>query len=413
MESKLLNSSKRGSGNLSTQPAQDKDQATEVSGSEDGVKEKKEVRFIGKIDSRLHRSRFIVLGLGAAALLAACGSSTAAASSTKVTGSSSATNASSASQTKVPLVVYAAEGYDQAEVKAFQAATGIPTKLVDHSTGTLLAKIQAEGNNPQWGLLWTDGDAAYAALDQQGMLVRGFEPTSGKLTSLGKKLVPADQSYIPTGLTMAGAIIYNSKVVSSPPTNWTQLTQPQWKGAVGMNNPAVSGPTYNVVAGIMSQLGGVSQGEKFFKSLASNGLHIYSTNKVTLTALLQGQIKLAIVQNSAGIGFQYKYPQLKVAYPKYVTDLPSVIGIDGKVSKVEQKEAEQFANFVYSPQGQKVMLSGDPHGDSLFFPIIKGTSQHKLVPQLSSIPVQFIDPKIWGPRESTINQWFTSNVVNG
>lgn len=406
----MFKSSKRGSGDFSTQPLH---RNMDVTDSRASVNKNTVSRPYHRIGSRLHQAQFIILGLSAASLLAACGSSSSAASSTKATTSASAASASTASETKVPLVVYAAEGYDQAEVKAFQAATGIPTKLVDHSTGTLLAKMQAEGNSPQWGLLWTDGDAAYAALDQEGMLVRGFEPTTGQLTSLGKKLVPVDKSYIPTGLTMAGAIIYNSQVVSNPPTSWTQLTQPKWKGAVGMNNPAISGPTYSVVAGIMSQLGGVSQGEQFFKSLAANGVHIYSTNKVTLTALLQGQIKLAIVQNSAGIGFEYKYPQLKVAYPKYVTDLPSVIGIDAKVSKAEQKEAEQFANFVYSPRGQQVMLSGDPHGDSLFFPIIQGTSQHKLVPPLSSIPVQFIDPKVWGPRESSINQWFTANVVNG
>lgn len=341
------------------------------------------------------------MALASGTALAACSSS-----------STSAT-AAAAHLPQVPLVVYAAEGYDQAEVTAFQKATGIPTKLVDHSTGTLLAKIQAEGNHPQWGVLWTDGDAAYAALDKQGMLVRGFEPNTGTLTSLGEKVVPKDKSYIPTGLTVAGAIVYNSQTVTNPPTSWTQLTEPQWKGAVGMNNPAISGPTYNVVAGIMHQLGGVSKGESFFTNLAANGLHVFTTNKVTLTALLQGQIKLAIVQNSAGIGFEYKYPQLKVAYPKSVTDLPSVIGIDAKVSKAEQAEAKKFADFVYSPAGQKVMLSGDPHGDSLFFPIIKGTSQHKLVPQLSTIPIQFIDPYTWGPREGTVNQWFTSHVVNG
>lgn len=370
-------------------------------------------RLMSKIGHTSKGPRLVLLGLVGGSILAACSSSSANVSATATTASAAASSTEAASSGKVPLVVYAAEGYDQAEVKAFQAATGIPTKLVDHSTGTLLAKIQAEGNHPQWGILWTDGDAAYAALDQEHMLVQGFEPTSGTLTTLGEKLVPKDKSYIPTGLTMAGAVIYNSQIVTQPPASWTDLTSPQWKGAVGMNNPAVSGPTYNVVAGIMQQLGGVAQGEQFFTKLASNGLHVFSTNKVTLTALLQGQIKLAIVQNSAGIGFEYKYPQLKVAYPTSVTDLPSVIGIDAKVSKTEQAEAERFANFVYSPQGQQVMLSGDPHGDSLFFPIVNGTAQHKLVPPLSSIPVQFIDPYVWGPRESSINQWFTANVVNG
>lgn len=350
---------------------------------------------------------------GFAGLILAGGAALAACSSSSSGTSSSSSLAAAKHLPVVPLVVYAAEGYDKAETTAFQKATGIPTELQDHSTGTLLAKIQAEGDHPQWGVLWTDGDAAYAALDKEHMLVRGFEPNTGALTALGEKVVPKDKSYIPTGLTMAGAIVYNSQTVTNPPTSWSQLADSQWKGAVGMNNPAISGPTYSVVAGLMNQEGSVSKGEALLSKMAANGLHVYATNKVTLTALLQGQIKLAIVQNSAGIGFEYQYPQLRLDYPKYVTDLPSVIGIDDKVSKSEQAEAERFADFVYSKQGQQVMLTGDPHGDSLFFPIIKGTKQHKLVPPLSSIPVQFINPYVWGPREGSINQWFTANVVNG
>src|SRR3982074_966679 len=65
----------------------------------------------------------------------------------------------------VPLVVYSAQGYDAPVTKAFTKATGIPVSLVDDSTGPLLTKIAAEKNNPKWGLLWCDGDTAFAALD--------------------------------------------------------------------------------------------------------------------------------------------------------------------------------------------------------------------------------------------------------
>ena len=39
-----------------------------------------------------------------------------------------------------------------------------------------------------------------------------------------------------------------------------------------MNDPAVSGPTYPFVAGMMNYLGGVAQGEKFYEDLNNNGL---------------------------------------------------------------------------------------------------------------------------------------------
>ncbi|HET9061102.1 MAG TPA: hypothetical protein VFN61_14380, partial [Acidimicrobiales bacterium] len=63
------------------------------------------------------------------------------------------------------LVVYSAQGYDSAETQAFEKATGIKVSLDDDSTGPLLAKVEAEKNNPKWGLLWVDGATAFASLD--------------------------------------------------------------------------------------------------------------------------------------------------------------------------------------------------------------------------------------------------------
>ncbi len=337
-------------------------------------------------------------------LLSACGGGSPAAS-----GSGHATPAAATSKV-VPLVIYNGKNYLPGTAEAFSKKTGIPTEEISGSTGVLLAKIEAEKNHPQWGVFWSDGAAAYASLDAQHLLVRGFEPDTGTLTSVGRRLVPADKSYVPTAITVAGAIVYNPSVVPHPPTSFTQLIQPQWKGAVGMNNPAISGPTYTAVAGIMNQVGGVAKGESFFTKLAANGVQVFTTNKVTLNALLHGQVKLAIVQNTAGIELAEKYAQLKVDYPKDATVLPSVIGIDAKVSKTEIAEAERFADFVYSSAGQKVMQQVNPYGG---WPIMTGVHAAPLLPPLSTLPLQFIGTRTWGDREATINQWFTAHVVNG
>lgn len=307
-------------------------------------------------------------------------------------------------------MVYSAKNYMPGVGQAFSKKTGIPIELVNHSTGTLLTKIQAERSDPQWGLLWIDGAAACAALDQQGMLLRGFEPDTGQLTSLGKELVPADKSYVPTAVTIAGALVYNPSVLPDPPTNFEQLTEPQYRGKIGMNNPAISGPTYTFVAGLMNQLGGIAKGEAFFKQLANNGLQIFPTNKVTLTALLQGRIAMAIVQNNAGIEFAEKYPQIKVAYPRLATILPSVICIDRHAPSAEVREAKEFADYVYSVAGQKVMKAVNPYGG---WPIMTGVEPAPLLPALSSLPVQRIATRYWGGQEASITEWFSEHVVNG
>lgn len=311
---------------------------------------------------------------------------------------------------KPTLVVYSAQGYDSAVVKAFQKATGIPTKLDDNSTGPLLTQIEASKNNPNWGVLWVDGDTAFAGLDKQGLLLKGWEPTV-QWDPLGARVVPKDKSYVPTHVTFMATVVYDSTKVSNPPSTWQQLLQPQWKGAVGMNDPAQSGPTFPFIAGMMNHLGSVAKGEQFFSNLKANGLVVNSTNGPTLQALTSGQIKLALVQSSAGIGAKLGDPKLRVKYLDPATLLPGAIGIDAKASPAVQAEAKQFVEFVLSAQGQHVMQTGDPTGDSLYYPVVEGVKPLKALPSVASVKAQTIDPYTWGPREPAINSWFDSHIL--
>jgi iron(III) transport system substrate-binding protein len=343
--------------------------------------------------------------------VAGCSSSSSSSSSAPTTSSSAAASSSSSASTAVvPLVVYSAQGYDSAMTKAFTKATGIPVKLDDNSTGPLLTQIEASKNNPNWGLLWVDGATAFAGLDTQGLLLKGFEPNV-TWNSLGTSSVPSDKSYAPTGVTIMGIVAYNKAKVPNPPTTWQQLLSSTWKGQVGMNDPSQSGPTYPLIAGVMNYLGGVSAGEKYFSTLKSNGLVIHPTNGPTLQALTSGQINLALVQSSAAIGATFTDKNIGIKYLNPATLLPSAIGIDAKAPAAEQAEAEKFVAFVLSPAGQQVMQSGDPTGDSLYYPVVQGVNPLSSLPSLSSVTTQTINPYTWGPQEATINTWFDSNIV--
>ena len=168
--------------------------------------------------SRLVGVSLAVLALGT---VAACGStnnavaSGASASSAASPSTSAAPAASAVSTEKAPLVVYSAQGYDGPVTEAFTQATGIPVKLVDDSTGPLLTKVAAEKNNPQWGLLWVDGDTAFAALDKQAMLLP-YTPKA-QLNAAGMALVPSDHSYVPVSTTVMAALIYNAAKAPSVP----------------------------------------------------------------------------------------------------------------------------------------------------------------------------------------------------
>ncbi len=329
---------------------------------------------------------------------------------------SPAVSAGSAAGGTVPLVVYSAQGYDSAVTKAFTQATGIPVKLVDDSTGPLLTKIAAEKNNPQWDLLWVDGDTAFASLDTQGQLLP-YQPVAA-LNAVGTALVPKNHAYVPVSTTVVPALIYNSARTTTVPATYADLLTTAYSGKVGMNDPSQSGPTFPLIAGLMNQLGGttggVAAGQSYLRKLKANGLHLYPTNGDTLHALETGAIDYGLIQSSAAEGEVAGAPKTaqfnaKVVYLPQSTMLPGVIGIDKAASAPAQTEAKKFIEFVLSPAGQHVMQTGDPKGDSLFWPVVPGVTALAALPAFPT-KYQTIDPYFWGPLEGQINSFFDSTI---
>lgn len=311
-----------------------------------------------------------------------------------------------------PLVVYSAIGYDAKICDAFQKATGIPVKLVDGSTGPLLARVQAEKQNAQWSIIWVDGAVGMHNLATQGLL-KPFAPKAD-WNEIGRKVQPSDHAYVTTAVSLAGAMVVNTKALPKNqwPHTWNDLLDPRFKGKVGMNNPAVSGPTYPLVAGMMQWQDGEAEGKSWFMRLKGNGLHIFSTNDDTLRALRYKQISVAIVQNSAGIGLRRQGMPFELVYPNPATLLPRTIAISANATPEVQAEAERFIEFLLSKQGQAVALKGDPNGDSDFNPVVRGVNPNNGVPPIDAAAVQTVNPAIWGPREAEVTSWFTYHIVH-
>lgn len=315
-------------------------------------------------------------------------------------------------QPATELVVYSAQGYDDAMVKAFQAKTGIKVKLVDDSTGKIVAKMDAERSNPHWDVAWFDGDSTMHGLDNEGMLLQNWTPKNvDNLTDLGKSLIPADKAYYPASITAAAAIGVNTKLVSSDqyPKDWKDLLSPTFKDSLAMNDPSVSGPTYPYVAGIMQMMGS-DKGKQYFQSLKANGLKVFPTNDNTLKELLSGSVKAVTIQDSALVDSQVKGDPIKIIYPSSgVFTLPGVIAINKTAANMEA--AKQFVEYVLSVEGQKVMADvKNGGGDSYFNPIIKGLQPNQALQQ-SGINWVTVDPINAGKDENNIKKWFHDNIV--
>lgn len=325
-----------------------------------------------------------------------------------------ATNASGSTPApKAMLTLYSAQGYDDAMAKAFEAKTGIKVNLVDMSTGPLVAKVEAEKSNSHWDVAWFDGDASMQELDNQGLLLQGWNPNDAStLTQLGQSLVAADKSYYPTGVTAAAAIGVNTKLLPSSeyPKDWKDLLSPTFKNAVAMNDPSVSGPTYPYVAGMLNLIGD-AQGKQFFSSMKTNGLKVGQTNKVNIQALVSGQVKAVTIQDSALVAAKEQGNPIDIIYPSSgVFTLPGVISINKNAQN--QETAKQFVEYVLSQEGQKVML--DPKnggGDSYYNPVITGVEPNAVRKQ-SGINWVKVDPVKSAQNENEIKKWFNETITH-
>jgi iron(III) transport system substrate-binding protein len=310
------------------------------------------------------------------------------------------------------LVVYAGLDYAPAVVAKFTQETGIKVGVVRLSTGSLMARIVSQGHHPDWDLAWFDGSTAAASLDQAGLLAHHL-PAPDRLTAAGKAMLSADGAFIPTGMTLAGVYIYDPQRMAAPPAGWGELTEPAYRGQIGMNDPSISGPTYPMLAGMLENAGGWPQGKTFVEALKANGLHMFAKNDATLAALHAQAISLAIVQSSAAIYFAGTHPGLQIVFPKPAYILPNVMVEAAGLSRAKQADAAKFMAFVMRPDVQKLRQDkGEADGD--YWPITTDApAPLPGLPPLATLDTAMLDPVQWGGLEDTINRWFSKAMAGG
>lgn len=309
------------------------------------------------------------------------------------------------------LVLYSAVDYGPLVAKGFEKKTGIKVRVVTSSTGQLLARIAAEGSRPSWDIAWFDGAIAASSLDKNGLVAKiSVKPTL--FNNVGKRLLPPSLKWIPTGYTLSGVFVYKAKGIR-PPMGFDGLVRKKYHASVGMNNPAISGPTFPLVAAMLKRNGGWPLGKAYLDKLASSGLHVFAKNKYTLQGLEQGKIRIAMVQSSAAYALVSKYPsKYAVSLPREAYILPRVIVASKGLSKRKMKMVRAFVKYALSRAViKRTMKRG--HSDGYYWSVSSSSHFHrKILPAAQTLHLSTLEPAHWGDLEATINNWFTSHIVN-
>jgi len=161
---------------------------------------------------------------------------------------------------KTKLTVYTALENDQLGPykQAFEAAhNDVEIAWVRDSTGVIQARLLAEKDNPRADFIWGLSASAIAQFDSLGMLL----PYSPKGIDQVKPVFKSSKN--PTTWTGMDAwlsvMCFNNveagKKNLPKPSSWQDLTNPAFKDAIAMPNPASSGTGYLTVYGWIQLMG--------------------------------------------------------------------------------------------------------------------------------------------------------------
>ncbi|MDL2400368.1 ABC transporter substrate-binding protein [Rhizobium mayense] len=307
------------------------------------------------------------------------------------------------------LVLYDALDFSGKVAKAFEAKTGLKVDVVEPgSTGEVLGKIAAEGNNPQFDIVWLDGSAVMERMAADHVLqpIPGDIYDKAAFTDFGKSLIPANHAFLPTGASTTALEVNTKKVAADKtPKSWADLAQ--FAGKVAAKDPNLSGPAYQWLAGFF-QTNGTDAGKDLLgKVLTTKSLSGLSSGGKVNTAVLTGNASVGINQDSAIFAKIASGEPVIAVYPAEGSiALPQGLGISAKTTHMDA--ARKFIDFVTSAEGQAVMQDGDDT-DFFFMPIIAGV---KAKPgRQTEVAFVHLDDKVASAHETEWKQWYKDHFV--
>lgn len=136
------------------------------------------------------------------------------------------------------------------------------------------------------------------------------------------------------------------------PKTFQDLAKPEFKGLVQFGSPLESGTMFSTVAYLSRKYGW-----EFFEKLRANSLASSGGNSTVIQKVESGEKKVGVVLLENALAAQKRGSPLEVIYPEDGSiPIPSVQVI--LKDAAHKKEAEQFADFVLSEEGQTILRGG-------------------------------------------------------
>ena len=223
-----------------------------------------------------------------------------------------------------------------------------PDVEVDYQSGgagKLMAKIEAEHQSGQImaDIIWTSEVPDFYRMKNDGWL-ETYKPAN--FDELLNPFDDYDGSFTAARLGTLGIVI-NTDKVETEPTAWEDLaTNPIYKNAFGIADPALSGTSYMSVALLEKQFGW-----DYFVRLRENGAKKGKGSGQVIDETAAGNLNACLGVDYITAGKLDKGGHIKLVYPKELLMVPSPVAI---FKESQNKDiAKNFVDYLLSQESQQ------------------------------------------------------------
>jgi iron(III) transport system substrate-binding protein len=287
------------------------------------------------------------------------------------------------------LVIYSGrqEALVQPVIDEFEAETGIDVSVRYGNTAQLAAQIIEEGDRTKADVYFSQDGGALGALTKQDMLA---QLPAEVLDLVDPRYRADDGSWIGTS-ARARVIVYDPDQVDEAdvPNSVFELTEPQWKGKVGISP---SNASFEAFVTAMRVLHGEDKARQWLEGMAANDVQLFDNNVLILNAAEDGVIALGLINH------YYWYEQVAEegleAVPARLKFLPggdpgalvNVAGVGVLAATDREDDAINFVKYLLGPDAQTYFAQ-----DTKEYPLIDGIHIADGLPPLGSLRSPQID----------------------
>ena len=292
---------------------------------------------------------------------------------------------SSPDQPTLTLYTSVDDTFAEMVIDAFTKETGIKVHVLGDTEATkttgLITRIMAEMEHPVADVWWSSEPMGTILLDQAGALEPGA--MAGMVDEDWPDALHSENwSWIGNAMR-ARVIVYASDRIDNPPTTLAELTDPQYRGIVGMARPQFG--TTRIHMAILANTWGIERFSKWLAEMEHNDIRLYDGNARVVQAIALGEIDIGLtdtddVWSGQRNGWKVELVYESVAgHPNWPSTGPALIPNTIAIIKgsPNQELAKELAAFLVSPTVEELLYQSttgntpvdsslrDQYGDAL------------------------------------------------